>query len=117
LAPKSDFCSVLDRVPDSVPRDDGGFQSGRLRGLQAVIMKRGECADLSATGQRRRRRESRARAGSDILRADPTAAAALQPATSAEANNGTLRVKRTVVDAVSGHGIDLLRVRHNDILR
>ena len=47
-------------------------------------------------------------AGSEILSADPTAVAALEPATSAEADNRALRIKRAVVDTIPGHGIDLL---------
>jgi hypothetical protein len=56
-------------------------------------------------------------AGDNILSADPTAVAALEPATSAEADDGTLRIKRAVVDTIPGHGIDLLGVRHVDVLR
>ncbi len=48
-------------------------------------------------------------AGGGILSIDPTAVAALQAATSADANDRTLSVKRAVVDAIFRHGVDLLR--------
>jgi hypothetical protein len=56
-------------------------------------------------------------AASGIPSVDPTASAALEPATSAKADDGALRIKRAVVDTIPGHGIDLLGVRHDDILR
>jgi len=54
---------------------------------------------------------------SGVLSGDPTAAATLEPATSAEADDGALRIKRAVVDTIPSHGVDLLRVRHEDVLR
>ena len=56
-------------------------------------------------------------AGTEVLSADPTAAAALESATSAETDNGALRIKRAVVDTIPGHGVDLLGVRHDEVLR
>ena len=56
-------------------------------------------------------------AGSGILGGDPAAAGALEPATRADANDGALRIKRAVVDTIPGHGIDLLRVRREGVLR
>jgi hypothetical protein len=51
------------------------------------------------------------RAAGRILNGYPIGIGALEPATSADANDGTLRIKRAVVDTTPGHGIDLLRVR------
>lgn len=56
-------------------------------------------------------------AGSGILRGDPTPAAALEAAPPAEADEGSLGIKRVVVDTIPGHGIDLLGVRQEDVLR
>jgi hypothetical protein len=56
-------------------------------------------------------------AGGRILSGDPTATVALEPVTSAEANNRALRVETAVVDAAPGHGIDFLRIRYEDVLR
>lgn len=57
------------------------------------------------------------RAARRILSGCPTGIAALEPATSADANDGTLRIKRAVVDTIPGHGVDLLRVRREGFWR
>lgn len=57
------------------------------------------------------------RAATRILSGYPTGVAALEPVTSADANDGTLRIKRAVVDAIPGHGIDLLRVQREGFWR
>jgi hypothetical protein len=57
------------------------------------------------------------RAARRILSGYPTGIAALKPATSADANDGTLRIKRAVVDTIPGHGVDLLRVWREGVCR